>query len=135
MGIVETNIIQGDKMTRREELHKIIDDARDELRIEIAKEQREESQKFIGKYFKTKNCYSCPESEEDYWCLFQKVIGMDEEGRMQAVFFEITKDKEIKMYYEFGHTDGWIEIEESECVKEWAGMVYEIMVFADKFFK
>lgn len=37
--------------------------------IEQAENDRQNAQ-FIGKFFKTPNCYSCPESDEDYWSVY-----------------------------------------------------------------
>jgi hypothetical protein len=42
-----------------DEIHK-----REELKKEKALKE------FVGKCYKYKNCYSCPDSEEDYWWLF-----------------------------------------------------------------
>jgi len=41
---------------------------------EIEEDVREKAnKKLIGKCFKVKNCYSCPEKPSDYWWLYKRV--------------------------------------------------------------
>jgi hypothetical protein len=44
--------------------------------------------KYVGKYFKAKNCFSCPESEEDYWTIYIHVLGLTEDGWLDFVSFQ-----------------------------------------------
>lgn len=36
-------------------------------------------QAMIGKCFKYKNCYSCPESEDDYWWKYTKIASIEKD--------------------------------------------------------
>lgn len=38
-------------------------------------EARKESTSLIGRCFKYKNCYSCPDKPSDYWWMYIKVVG------------------------------------------------------------
>lgn len=51
--------------------------------IETA-EHEKESRQYVGRYFKTRNSYSCPQGDEDYWWLYTKITGF--EGRANSGF-------------------------------------------------
>lgn len=58
----------------------------------------EEHRKLIGKCFKYRSSYSCPESEADYWWDWSMVTGLDEHGGMVAFRFSRDCDGEIRIH-------------------------------------
>lgn len=44
----------------------------------------------VGKCFRIRTCYSCPESDADYWYVYVRFYGMDSDGWLQAM--EIDRD-------------------------------------------
>lgn len=73
----------------------------------------------LGKCFRYRNCYSCPEKPSDYWPLYAKVTAVDKDGYINALQFETDKygDVSIKIRshaYHMGNGDGWTEISASE---------------------
>lgn len=58
-------------MTRKEELLKELAEIE-----EIEKQFRIKYKSLVGKYFKLKNCYSCPENDSDYWYSYYKIISI-----------------------------------------------------------
>ena len=60
-------------MNREQKLKDIVSQARKELdKIESAR-ARSENRKLVGKCFKYRNCYSCPQTVNDYWWLYIRV--------------------------------------------------------------
>jgi hypothetical protein len=64
-------------------------DALEGIRIQ---RRREENKGLVGKCYRYKNCYSCPESEADYWWLYVKVLEIAPDGYVKAVLFQIDKE-------------------------------------------
>lgn len=62
---------------------------------ELARRQREQciaaNKHKVGKYFKTRNNYSCPEKRSDYWWTYERCIGMDKDGMLKTFQFETDK--------------------------------------------
>lgn len=50
-----------------------INEQLDEIRT---KEYEALNAKDVGKYFRYRNCYSCPSKSEDYWWLYMKVLSV-----------------------------------------------------------
>lgn len=74
-----------------EELEKIIFDTwkkLDKLRDEKA---QVELLPYVGRCFRKRNCYSCPESDKDYWWTYYRVLRID--GRS---FISLTFEKTAK---------------------------------------
>lgn len=84
-------------MTRKEELQRRIeaaDDARVELwRIE-AQEAEYHNRALIGKCFKYRNSYSCPQDDNDYWWMYCKVLGVKGTS-LQVWRFQTDKYKKV----------------------------------------
>lgn len=73
----------------------------------------------LGKFFKYRNCYSCPKKPSDYWPIYAKVTAVDKDGHITALQFETDKygsvSVKIKEHaYHMGNGDGWTEITASE---------------------
>jgi len=115
-------------MKRKEELQEIIINARDELNDITDKEDDIENAKFIGRFFKARNNYSCPEKPSDYWWLYIKVE-TDNEG-LHGVEFQTDKDGKIEVdfsrYYLRHSLEGYIEITEEEYAEAWESLKKKI---------
>jgi hypothetical protein len=66
-------------------------------RIESA-ERIELANKVVGKCFRYRNCYSCPQSDADYWWLYRRVTMVDSHGWLRV--FDFQKDKDGKIWIE-----------------------------------
>lgn len=77
----------------------------------------------VGKCFKCRNCYSCPEKESDYWWLYLCITGIDAEGAVEGVKFQTDKNGKLKVEQEtlFMHDgtmqSGYVEITDAEFKK------------------
>jgi len=120
-------------VSRKRELEKQVKALREELDEIETREQIKETKKLVGKCFKYRNCYSCPESEGDYWWLYSKVLDQNKEGDLHTLSFE--KDKYNKVNIEWGrHTnpyegDSYIPIKEEEFAEAWTKLLQEIETF------
>lgn len=54
-------------------------------------ERFEENKGLLGKTFKFKNHYSCPEKPSDYWWQYVKVTAVDDAGMLSLFVFETNK--------------------------------------------
>lgn len=73
-------------MSRLEELNeqiRALADERDKITIAAA---QKEAQAHVGKHFKCRNNYSCPETEADYWYEFVRIVSTDEDGTNLIAF-------------------------------------------------
>lgn len=86
---------------------------------------------FVGKCFKYRNSYSCPQQESDYWWLWVKVIGVKDE---HLIVLEASKDSSGKIC--FGETqlscyDGTIDENYKEVTQvEWEEAVNSLLTGA-----
>lgn len=60
-------------------------------RIEGEK-RRAEASKVVGKCFRYRNSYSCPQTEADYWWLYRRVTLADKHGWLRVFDFQTDKD-------------------------------------------
>jgi len=89
-------------MDRKEELQRQIGKLRHELNdIEEAENEKKFSG-LVGKCFTYRNCYSCPNSEKDYWLVYCRVISVTG-SYANVVEFEID-------------SNGKPDIERNKCV-------------------
>ncbi len=75
-------------MTRLEELTQQAAKINDEIDKIKTKEWLAKNRKMIGKCFKYRNNYSCPETDADYWWLYSRVIAVDDDGGLIAFEFQ-----------------------------------------------
>lgn len=79
-----------------------------------------ENQKLVGRFYKYRNCYSCPETDADYWWLYVKVISAD--GHSLRIF-QFQRDNDGRSNTEhanrFSNMHGYIEIDEAEYQAAW----------------
>jgi len=76
-------------------------------KMDVLREQREElefskllpelRQKYEGKYFKFRNSYSCPETQEDYWYIYFRCDKVENKYTAICAKLEKTKDKIIRI--------------------------------------
>lgn len=115
-------------MNREQELVDIISTARTELHSITDKRHVEELQQYVGKYYKYKNCYSCPESEKDYWYVYRYVKRISE---YSLVIFEFEKDKHGKITIEpsalHSEMSGWAPCTPLEFANAWKVITDEIL--------
>jgi len=57
----------------KEQLQKQLDEIAKKEEQEMIETHYPKFKKFEGKFFKTSNCYSCPEKPSDYWWLYTKI--------------------------------------------------------------
>lgn len=60
-------------------------------------ERTEENAALVGKCFRYRNCYSCPEKPSDYWPLYAKVQRIDKHGYLTVFTFETDKDGAVRI--------------------------------------
>jgi hypothetical protein len=114
-------------MTREEELSKIIIEAKEELYKFEDKRKLEKNSLLINKYYKYRNCHSCPKSDDDKWWLYQKTLKLDENKDLISLFFETDEYGEIKIHEGSGHVwEGWQEISLEEFFKAWSDLLIRI---------
>ena len=113
-------------------LQKIVQDgaaANLKLRAVEAAREREVSREFVGKCFKYRNCYSCPETEADYWWLYAVVTHV---GEVVGRVFEFQRDSrgeiKIDLDYAWYPSDSWIEIEIGELDDAWGLLTQQLPV-------
>lgn len=76
----------------------------------------------VGKFYRYRNCYSCPQQESDYWWLYYAVTGIDKDGNLKAWSFQ--DDNAGRLTIEFNRvvlalTDGYREIVRGEFAEAW----------------
>lgn len=83
-------------MTRKDEIAAQMKSLRDELwKIEKV-EEKERVTPLLGKCYRYRNCYSCPEVESDYWWMYFRIVAL-EGGSPIAFVFENGKYGEIRI--------------------------------------
>lgn len=105
----------------------------DKVRREIMK--REDAARIaanrdtVGKCYRYRNCYSCPEKPSDYWWLYTKVVGL-EGPNIFYTEFEVAKDGRISINFNrqcyASMIHGHVEIRASEFNKAWRALQSKI---------
>jgi hypothetical protein len=115
-------------MTDLLDLRRKAEEARDALYAAEAEERDRRNAALVGKCFRGRTSYSCPEGPDDYWPVFAKVIGV--EGG-QLILFEFSCDKNGKYVIDPREKrtsiwSGYGEISESAFRDAWLRMVEEM---------
>lgn len=84
------------KNTSTSKLEKIRKDINNIIYERDSVKRDKENKKFLGKCFKVKNCYSCPETESDYWWLYFHINNL-EDGELKAMSFQKDKDGKLSI--------------------------------------
>lgn len=112
-------------MTEREKLQA------ERRRIHAALEQLdqadalEHSRALVGRYFKYRNSYSCPQKASDYWWLYARTDRLDRAGTLHGVTFQIDSRGEITvapqrfMWQLFGDGSKYQPITRAEFQRAW----------------
>lgn len=116
---------------RKEELEKSIKKQTAELSKINDAEEREEMLPFVGRYFKYRNNYSCPQKPSDYWWMYFRVDKIHPTGaELSCTQFEVDMYGKIfirpneKIYKSI--LFGSREIKKSEYEKAWASIMAKI---------
>lgn len=56
------------------------------------RETRRKAQALVGKCFRYRNCYSCPEKPSDYWWLYIRVVSVRRDGQCNTIQFQIDRN-------------------------------------------
>lgn len=95
-----------------------------------ALEREKENKNLIGKCFKYRNCYSCPEKESDYWYIYTMIRSADGH-KLRAHEFQVDKNGRVeinaKAEYFRSLTDGWREIPDTEYFLAWNALIKKIL--------
>jgi len=75
------------------------------IRNQISKIESEEllpnyKKKYEGKYFKYKNCYSCPKDDSERWWMYIKIEKVNQLRWMQGFTFQTDKDGKVTIEQE-----------------------------------
>jgi len=113
-------------VSRKEELEKIIKDAREELAKIKDKEWAEQSAQLVGKYFRLREWYV----SGDLWWSYVEITGLGERG-FTVMRFQKTSDGKIIVgpdgYSTRGIIDSAEEITEEEFCQAWSNLLEEIL--------
>ncbi len=108
---------------KKQELEKIITEARSEL-WEIENTERQKLYTpLVGKFFKYRNSYSVPQTEADYWYQYVEVTGVEGENIGVKVFmFENDVHGQIRIELDGRKpilSSGYTEISRDEFLSAW----------------
>lgn len=107
-------------MRTKEQLEAAIAPLQSELNRLRDAETLNESKALVGRCFKYRNCYSCPQTDADYWWLYLKVVKVG--GYWPIAFqFQTDKDGRIEIETRSHHTrlSGYVEISAKEFNAAW----------------
>jgi hypothetical protein len=120
-------------MTRKEQLEAELEEIREKEFLEAVEKSYPEYKKMEGKCFKQTNSYSCPETENDYWPIYTKIIKIEKEdlypgayeilSKFTGIRFQLDITGIVSIDTEFeGYTHSFKpeeEITEPEFIFEW----------------
>jgi hypothetical protein len=117
-------------MATKAEIAQKITALRSELGEIERQERREQHDALVGRAFKYRNCYSCPEGPDDYWPLYSRCIGVDDDGWLTWHTFET--DKHGRITIEFQHHSMSLlsssdEISKAEFAAAWESLKARIL--------
>jgi len=99
-------------------------------KIETEK-RRKAHAKLVGRSYRYRNSYSCPEKPSDYWWMYTKVTSMDDDGYLRGLQFQVDRDGNIMIefaHYLYHHLNGGYEpIKTVEFDRAWEAMVEKII--------
>lgn len=92
-------------------------------------ERLEENKTLLGKMFKYRTSYSCPEKPSDYWWFYFKVQNVDDAGMLTLFQFDTDKYGKINIEireHAFNILGGSVKIPASEFNKAWHALQKKI---------
>jgi hypothetical protein len=82
-----------------EELRALSNAAQNELSRRQAEAFQQANASKVGKYFKTRNSYSCPEKPSDYWWTYEYCTSMDKDGMLKTFQFDTDKYGDVRVKF------------------------------------
>ena len=109
------------KLTPLDKLRNQYAQIRDQIHEIEHKEFVKEKRDIVGKCFKFKNSYSCPETEADYWWAYKRITGLDKSANCFTSFsFEIDRDGNCSTNVRaFDMLSEWKPCTEEEYLQAW----------------
>ncbi len=106
----------------------------DTLYRQLWKKDEKKNQKLVGKCFKSRNSYSCPEADEDYWWIYGKIISIEEgtHANTDVYMDKFQDDKKGTIGFQINDltfwpgSGDWVEISEREYVNAKAKVLSRI---------
>ena len=81
----------------------------------------------VGKFFRTRNCFSCPEKPSDYWWVYCHVTRMGQHGWLYTNQFEVDKHGSVHARFDYCAmhlaSSDWQPISEATYQKAWERLV------------
>jgi hypothetical protein len=111
-----------------EQLQKIALDAEEKLyRIRSDQFKSKNSSK-VGKTFRTRNNFSCPEKPSDYWWLYAKITRMDDAGMLYATTFQTDKYGAVSINFDqcVHHAQYYSSCPAADFKKAWKAMLKKL---------
>ena len=103
----------------KQALERVIASARKELNDIEDAERAREMVGMVGRCFKYRNCYSCPQSEADKWWAYQ-IVKEVAGSSAKALYFEVDKDGKVSIEHgRYFSSSGWQPISRAELNKAW----------------
>jgi len=113
--------------SRKQQLEETIRAARAALAALEAGDDQRAAEKLVGNCYVYRNCYSCPETEADYWNLYSRIVGA-EDGLVVTVDFQVDKygrvvlERNRRSHHSY-EGDGYKPIPLSEFVRAWLALL------------
>lgn len=128
-----TNLLE-QKKEQLEQKIKQLKKLREEI-YQLEDEEREINQypralKLVGRFFKYRNCYSCPKTESDFWWLYRLITSVNPNGTLEYIEFDT--DSSGKLSLSTGKNEPWSSILESSSWKEIGREEWQFAVLAIK---
>ena len=91
------------------------------------RERKAQSLALVGRCFKYRNSYSCPDKPEDYWWKYAIVTGVGDFGHPNAFSFETDKNGDVRIETMQWFHAGWQAIPAAELALEWTDLLSRIL--------
>lgn len=82
----------------------------------------------VGKFYRTRNNYSCPEKPSDYWWVYAEVTRMDEYGMLYVTEFQTDRHGNISIRFDgcIHHAQSWSPTTRDAYHKAWAKLLTKV---------
>lgn len=116
-------------MNRKQELEAMIRGLYAELNAIRSDEADAENSALLGRCFRMRNSYSCPESDADRWWFYCRVVAV-EDGALKALTFQNDNQGRITVENETHFSAlslaDYEEISEAQFLKEWGALLSDV---------
>lgn len=117
-------------MDRKKELELMLGSLHAELGALRDAEADKKNKALLGKCFRTRNNYSCPETDDDRWWLYARVVGI-KDGHLEVTKFQNDKKGRLTVenrdFYSAYSLDGYEEITTTEFMAAWDAFVSAVL--------